>query len=46
MVAGMAETGKSCDEPLHKEDRRMFHQDTLAELDLGGITHCRWDNFF
>jgi hypothetical protein len=46
MVVGMAETGQRCDEPLHREDRRTFHQDTLAEPDLGGVTHCRWDDCF
>jgi hypothetical protein len=25
MVAGMAETGQRCDEPLHREERRTFH---------------------
>jgi hypothetical protein len=46
MVAGMAGTGQRRDEHLHKEDRRTFHQDTIAELDLGGITHYRWDDCF
>ena len=36
MVVGMAEVGQRCDEPLHEEDRRKFHQDTLAEPGLGG----------
>ena len=36
MVAGMAETGQRHDEPLHEEDRRTFHQDTLVEPGLGG----------
>ena len=36
MVVGMAEAGQRCDKPLHEEDRRTFHQDTIAELDLGG----------
>jgi hypothetical protein len=46
MVAGMAEAGQCRDEPLHEEDRRTFHQDTMAEPDLRGITHCRWDDCF
>jgi hypothetical protein len=46
MVAGMAEAGQRRDEPLHEEDRRTFHQDTMAEPGLGGITHCRWDDCF
>jgi hypothetical protein len=36
MVAGMAEAGQRCDEHLHEEDRRTFHQDTIAEPGLGG----------
>jgi hypothetical protein len=43
---GMAEVGQRRDEPLHEEDRRTFHQETMAELGLGGITHCRWDDCF
>jgi hypothetical protein len=39
MVFGMAEAGQRCDEHLHKEDRGMFRQDTIAEPDLGGIIH-------
>jgi hypothetical protein len=46
MVVGMAEAGQRRDEPLHEEDRRTFHQDTMAEPGLGGITHCRWDDCF
>ena len=30
VVAGMAEAGQSCDEPLHEEEGRP-HQDVLAE---------------
>ena len=36
MVAGMVEAGQCHDEPLHEEDRRTSHQDTMAELGLGG----------
>jgi hypothetical protein len=36
MVAGMAETGQRCDEPLHKKEEGRSTQDTLAEPDLGG----------
>jgi hypothetical protein len=46
MVARMAEAGQRCDEPLHEEDRRTFHQDTIVEPGLGGITHCNWDDCF
>jgi hypothetical protein len=41
MVAGMAEAGRSGDEPLHGEEGRP-HQDVLAEIDLWGISPCRW----
>jgi hypothetical protein len=46
MVAGMAEAGQRCDEPLHEEEEGRPYQDTLAEPGLGGITHCRWDDCF
>jgi hypothetical protein len=46
MVVGMAETGQRCDEPLHEKEEGRPTQDTLAEPDLGGITHCRWDDCF
>jgi hypothetical protein len=46
MVVGMAEAGQRCDEPLHEEDRRTFHQDTIAEPGLGGVILCRWDDGF
>jgi hypothetical protein len=46
MVVGMAEVGQHYDELLHEEYRRTFHQDTIAEPGLGGITHYRWDDFF
>jgi hypothetical protein len=46
MVAGMVETGQRCDEPLHEKEEGCSTQDTLAELDLGGITHYRWDVCF
>jgi hypothetical protein len=46
MVVGMAEAGQRHDEPLHEEDRRTPSPDTLAEIDLGGITPCRWDDGF
>jgi hypothetical protein len=46
MAARMAEAGQRYDENLQEEDRRTFHQDTIAEPDLGGITHCGWDNGF
>jgi hypothetical protein len=36
MVAGMAEAGQSCDEPLHGEEEGRPHQDALAEIDLWG----------
>ena len=31
MVAGMAEAGQSCDEPLHGQEEGRPHQDVLAE---------------
>jgi hypothetical protein len=40
MVAGMAETGQICDEPLHEKEEGRSTQDTLAKPGLGGITHC------
>jgi hypothetical protein len=43
MVAGMAETGQRCDEPLHRKKEGRSTQDTLAEPGLGGITHFRWN---
>ena len=46
MVAGMAEIGQRCDEPLHKKEEGRYTQDTLAEPGLGGVTHCRWDDCF
>ena len=46
MVFGMAEAGQHCDEHFHKEDIRTFHQDTIAEPDLGGITHCKLGDGF
>jgi hypothetical protein len=36
MVAGMAETGQRCDEPLHEKKEGRSTQDTLAEPGLGG----------
>ena len=30
---------------IAREERRKFHQDTLAEPDLGGITHFKWNVF-
>jgi hypothetical protein len=30
MVAGMAEAGQSCDEPLHKEEEGRPHQDVFG----------------
>jgi hypothetical protein len=38
MVAGMAEAGQSCDEPLHKEEEGRPHQDVLAEIGPMGIS--------
>jgi hypothetical protein len=46
MVFGMEKAGQHCDEHLHEKDRGTFHQDTMAEPDLGGITHCRLDYGF
>jgi hypothetical protein len=46
MVAGMAEAGQSCDEPLHGEEEGRPHQDALAEIDLWGISPCRWYDDF
>jgi hypothetical protein len=46
MVAGMAEAGQSCDEPLHGEEEGRPHQDALAEIDLWGISPCRWYDGF
>jgi hypothetical protein len=46
MVAGMAEAGQCYDEPLHGEEEGHPHQDALTEIDLGGITPCRWDDGF
>jgi hypothetical protein len=43
MVAGMAETGQRYDEPLHEKKEGRSTQDTLVELGLGGINHCRWN---
>ena len=45
MVAGMAETGQRCDEPLHEKEEGRSTQDTLAEPGLGVITHFRWNVF-
>jgi hypothetical protein len=39
----MAGTGQHYDEPLHEKEEGRSTQDTLAEPDLGGITHCRWN---
>jgi hypothetical protein len=46
MVAGMAEAGQSYDEPLHREEEGRPHQDALAEIDLWGISPCRWYDGF
>jgi hypothetical protein len=46
MVVGMAETGQRCDELMHEKEEEPPTQDTLAEPDLGGITHCSWDDCF
>jgi hypothetical protein len=46
MVAGMAEAGQSCDEPLHGEEEGRPHQDALAEIDLWGTSPCRWYDGF
>jgi hypothetical protein len=46
MVAGMAEAGQSCDDPLHEEEEGRPHQDALAEIDLWGIIPCRWYDGF
>jgi hypothetical protein len=46
MVARMAEAGQSCDEPLHEEEEGRPHQDALAEIDLWGISPCRWYDGF
>ena len=43
MVAGMAETGQRYDELLQMKKEGRSTQDTLAEPDLGGITHFRWN---
>jgi hypothetical protein len=43
MVVGMAETRQRYDEPLHMKKEGRSTQDTLAEPDLGGITHFRWN---
>ena len=42
MVARMAEVGQSCDEALHEEEEGCPNQDALAEIDLWGISPCRW----
>jgi hypothetical protein len=31
MDVGMAEAGRSCDEPVHREEEGRLHQDILAE---------------
>ena len=36
MVAGMAEAGQSCDDPLHEEEEGRPHQDDLEKIDLWG----------
>jgi hypothetical protein len=41
MVAGMAEAGQRCDEPLHEEEEGRPYRVTLAEIGLRGFTHCR-----
>jgi hypothetical protein len=46
MAAGMAEAGHSCDDPLHGEEEGHPHQDALAEIDLWGISPCRWYDGF
>jgi hypothetical protein len=46
MVVGMAEAGQSYDEPLHGEEEGHPHQDVLAEIDLWGISPCRWYDGF
>jgi hypothetical protein len=43
MVAWMAETGQCFDEPLHMKKEGCSTRDTLAEPDLGGITHFKWN---
>jgi hypothetical protein len=43
MVAGMAEAGQSCDEPLHGEEEGRPHQDVWHRFDLWGSAPCRWD---
>jgi hypothetical protein len=46
MVAGMAEAGQGCDEPLHGEEEGRPHQDALAEIDLWGTSPHRWYDGF
>jgi hypothetical protein len=46
MVVGMAEAGQSYDKPLHREEEGRPHQDALAEIDLWGISPCRWYDGF
>jgi hypothetical protein len=45
MVVGMAEMEQCCDKPFHMKKEGRSTQDTLAEPDLGGITHFRWNTF-
>ena len=42
MDVGMAEAGQFCDEPVHRGKEGHPHQDTLVEIDLRGISPCRW----
>jgi hypothetical protein len=46
MVAGMAKAGHVMMSPCMKKTEGRPHQDTLAEIDLGGITPCRWNDGF
>ena len=46
MVAGMAEAGQHCDEPLHEEEKDILTQDAFGRAQPRGITHCRWHDGF
>jgi hypothetical protein len=41
MVAGMAEVGQRCDEPLHEEEEGRPHLGCFGRARPRGITHCR-----
>jgi hypothetical protein len=44
MVAGMAEAGQSCDEPLHEKKKDALIRTFWQRFDLWGSTPCRWDD--